>query len=135
MICSLENMLWFCGFTKVKTKKGLQFVIFPRKLDVVSWFDPREGEGGCSIRYVLSKICCGFMVSGKGAHTRISNLLCSLEKWVWFCGFTQVKTKKGLQFVILPRKLDVVLWFHLSEGEEGCSIRYVPSKICCGFVV
>ena len=43
-MCSLENMLWFCGFTHVKTEKGLQFVILPRKLDVVLWFDPSEGE-------------------------------------------------------------------------------------------
>ena len=112
-VCSLENMLWFCGFTQVKTKEGLQIVTFPRKLDVVSWFDPREGEGRCSIRYVLSKICCGFVVSDKGRLRRAFSSLYSLGNLLWFCGFRQGSTQLEFKVMIFSRKIDVVSWFQL----------------------
>ena len=64
-ICSLENLLWFCGFRQVKTKKGLHFVIFPRKSAVVLWFQAREHTPGFQICYVPSKNGCGFVVSAK----------------------------------------------------------------------
>ena len=104
-------------------------------MDVVLWFDPSEEEEGRSVRYVRSKLCCGFVVSPRRRLRRAFSLLCSLEKRMWFCDLTQVREKKGVQLNMFSRKSAVVLWFQTSEDKGGPSDRYIPSKIGCGFVV
>ena len=112
----LENWMWFRGLTQGKEKESVQFGMFSRKYAVVLWFHPGEDKEGPSVRYIPSEICCGFVVWGKGAHNMSSNLLCSLEKLMWFCGFSLVTEKKVLHFDMFSRKYAVILWFHRGEN-------------------
>ena len=122
MLYSLENWMWFRGLTQGKQKKGVQLSIFPRKSAVVLWFQAREHTTGVQICSVPSKNGCGFVVSAKWRRRRTFILICSLENMLWFCGFTQVKTKKGLQFVILPENW---MWFcGLTQGKEKEGVQF-----------